>query len=149
MAGTRRRGDGQPPKPRVRDLKAARRRQRLAVELGAAETPRQRLAAAVDFVRTCLRASGAPASGPVGVAVLVRQLTEAGDQVWAARHRARLQNEMAAATAGDQLAVAMEYLRRALAGTDDPAVQQTAEELVDPLVRRLVAAGEQMQKGTR
>jgi len=134
----------------VRDLKAARRRQRLAVELGAATTPRQRLTAAVDFVRTCLQACGAAAAGPVGVPVLVRQLTEAGDQLWAARHRARLQAEMAAAaTAGDQLAVAMEHVRRALAGTDDPAVQQTAGQLIDPLVRRLVAAGEQMQKGTR
>lgn len=149
MAGKRRRGDGLPPKPRLRDLKAERRRERLAAELGAAATPRQRLTVAVDFVKTCLQAT--QTSGPaVSVPALVRELIGAGDQLWAARRRARLETEMAAAqTARDQLGVALEYVRRALAGADDPAVQQTADQVVEPLVRRLVAAGEQMQKGDR
>jgi hypothetical protein len=55
----------------------------------------------------------------------------------------------AAATAGDQLTVALDYVRRALAGSDDPAIQQTAGEVLEPLVRRLVAAGEQMQQEVR
>lgn len=175
MAGKRRRGDGLPPRPKLRQVKAERRRERLAAELAAAVLPRQRLTVAVDYVRTCLQATGprvpvsatvttatvttasattasataasATAAGPGLVPELVRELVEAGDQLWAVRRRARLHTEMAdAATAGDRLSVALEYVRRALAGSDDPAVQQTADQVVEPLVRRLVAAGEQMHQ---
>jgi hypothetical protein len=148
MAGRRRQGGGAPPRPLLRDVKAERRRARLAAELGVAATPRERITVAVDFVRAAMATGRTPADQEVRV--LVTELIGAGDQLWAARRRARLAAEMAAAEGPrDELQVALEYVRRALAGAQEPAVQAAAAQVVEPLVRRLVAAGDDLTGAAR